>query len=68
MKGLEWGRLYEKYHKTKYDPAEVSGKVRQLYSDPCIKKKNGIFYVRAILERGKTQGSGNNVYIDDRIQ
>ena len=24
MRGLEWGRLYEKYHQKAYNPAEVS--------------------------------------------
>ncbi len=43
MRGLEWGRLYEAYHKTAYDPAEVSAEVRKLYGDPYIKNRKGIF-------------------------
>jgi 5-methylcytosine-specific restriction endonuclease McrA len=43
MRGLEWGRLYEKYHKTAYDPAKVSAEVKKLYSDPYIKNRRGIF-------------------------
>jgi len=43
MCGLEWGRLYEKYHRESYDPAEVSRKVRELYGDPYVKNRRGIF-------------------------
>jgi len=43
MKGLEWGRLYEEYHKKTYDPAKVSIEVHKLYSDPYIKNRKGIF-------------------------
>jgi 5-methylcytosine-specific restriction endonuclease McrA len=43
MCGLEWGRLYEQYHKKAYDPAKVSREVRELYSDLYIKNRKGIF-------------------------
>ena len=43
MRGLEWGRLYEQYHNTAYDPAKVSAEVKQLYADPYIKNRKGIF-------------------------
>jgi 5-methylcytosine-specific restriction endonuclease McrA len=43
MRGLEWGRLYEKYHKTAYSPAEISKKVRELYEDLYIKNRKGVF-------------------------
>jgi 5-methylcytosine-specific restriction endonuclease McrA len=43
MRGLEWGRLYEEYHKQAYDPAKVSVEVRRLYGDPYIKNRKGIF-------------------------
>ena len=43
MCGLEWGRLYEQYHKKSYDPKKVSAEVRKLYSDPYIKNRKGIF-------------------------
>ena len=43
MCGLEWGRLYEEYHKKAYDPAKVSAEVRKLYGDPYIKNRKGIF-------------------------
>lgn len=43
MSGLEWGRLYETYHKTPYNPKEVSEKVHKLYADPYVKNRKGIF-------------------------
>jgi len=43
MRGLEWGRLYEEYHKKSYDAEEVSAKVEKLYGDDCVKDKKGIF-------------------------
>ena len=43
MRGLEWGRLYETYKKTPYDPKAVSAQVRELYADPYIKTRKGIF-------------------------
>lgn len=43
MQGLEWGRLYEQYHTTAYDPAKVSTDVRRLYADPYVKKRRGVF-------------------------
>jgi hypothetical protein len=32
MRGLPWGKLYEKYHRNAYNPQEVSGKVHE-----CLK-------------------------------
>lgn len=43
MRGLEWGRLYEMYHKKAYNPAKVSAEVQKLYADPYIKNRKGIF-------------------------
>jgi hypothetical protein len=43
MRGLEWGRLYEAYHHTSYNPAKVSKEVKKLYGDPYIKNCKGIF-------------------------
>jgi len=43
MRGLEWGRLYEQYHKKAYDPVKVSAKVQKLYGDPYVKNRKGIF-------------------------
>jgi len=43
MCGLEWGRLYEDYHKKSYDPKKVSTDVQKLYADPYVKNRKGIF-------------------------
>ena len=43
MRGLEWGRLYEAYHKKPYDRKKVSAEVRKLYQDPYVKNLKGIF-------------------------
>jgi len=43
MRGVEWGRLYETYHKSSYSSADVSDKVKSLYGDPYIKNRKGIF-------------------------
>lgn len=43
MQGLEWGRLYETYHTTAYDPATVAAEVQRLYGDPFVKNRRGIF-------------------------
>jgi hypothetical protein len=43
MRGLEWGRLYEEYHKNAYDPKRVSAEVQSLYGDPYVKNRKGIF-------------------------
>jgi hypothetical protein len=43
MKGLEWGRLYEMYHKQPFDSKIVSEQVKELYTDPYIKNRKGVF-------------------------
>jgi hypothetical protein len=43
MSGLEWGRLYETYGKTAYDPAALSARVRELYGDAYVKNRKGIW-------------------------
>lgn len=43
MRGLEWGRLYELYHKQPYNPNAVSELVHKLYADPYVKNRKGIF-------------------------
>lgn len=43
MCGLEWGELYEKYHKNAYDVAEVSKKVQELLADDYVKNRKGIY-------------------------
>jgi hypothetical protein len=43
MRGLEWGRMYEIYHKKAFDPKKVSSEVQILYGDPYIKNRKGVF-------------------------
>jgi len=43
MRGLDWGRLYEEYHKKSYDPKKVSTEVQRLLADPYVQNKKGIF-------------------------
>ena len=43
MRGLEWGRLYEKYKKQPYNSKAVSEELKKLYADPYIKNRKGIF-------------------------
>ncbi|MFA5299968.1 MAG: HNH endonuclease signature motif containing protein, partial [Lutibacter sp.] len=43
MRGLEWNRIYETYHKKKYSSATVSALVQKLYGDGFIKNRRGIF-------------------------
>lgn len=42
MRGLEWGRLYETYHKNSYDPNKVSEELLKLYADPYVQDTKGI--------------------------
>lgn len=60
MRGLEWGKLYEAYHKQLYDPAKVAAEVKKLYSDPYVKNRKGVFeYILG--------GSVNKALLDIRV-
>jgi len=43
MCGLERWRLYETYHKQSYDPKKISERVHELYADPYVKSRKGVF-------------------------
>ncbi|HBJ2622998.1 TPA: DUF262 domain-containing protein [Clostridium botulinum] len=43
MRGLEWGKLYELYHKNAYNPQEISNKVSLYLEDSYINNKKGIY-------------------------
>ena len=43
MCGLEWGRLYNRYHKQPYNPREIDAAVRRLMADEHVTDKRGIF-------------------------
>lgn len=42
MCGLDWGTLYERYHNTPYNPAEVSKRLNELYLDDAVQNHRGI--------------------------
>ena len=43
MKGLEWGRLYETYKNTPYNPQALAEQVKTLYADAYVKNRKGVF-------------------------
>ncbi len=43
MRGLPWGELYEKYHTTPYNPARMKERVLELYADPYVKNRKGVY-------------------------
>ena len=43
MCGLDWGRLYETYHKNAYSPKKVWERVESLYADDFLNNRRGIF-------------------------
>jgi hypothetical protein len=54
MCGLEWGRFYEEYHNKSYNPNKVSQQVKELYADPYVKQRKGVFeYILGNLENKK---------------
>lgn len=43
MRGLPWGELYEKYHTNPYNPAHMKQRVAELYADPYVKNRRGVY-------------------------
>lgn len=43
MRGLPWGELYERYHTQPYNPAYMKQRVEELYADPYVKNRRGVF-------------------------
>ena len=43
MRGLEWGKLYRRYHNEKYIYKDFNDKVDALMSDPYVHNKKGVF-------------------------
>lgn len=43
MKGLDWGSMYESYHKNPYNSEKISSRVKELMGDFFIKNKKGIY-------------------------
>lgn len=43
MRGLDWGVLYDTYHKNSYNPQAVDNIVKQLVADDEVTKNSGIY-------------------------
>jgi hypothetical protein len=43
MRGLDWGRLYERYHSERYDPQKLQREIDALYGDGYVKSRKGIW-------------------------
>lgn len=43
MRGLEWARIYEQYHKNPYNPDKVWERVTQLLADDFVTNGKGVF-------------------------
>lgn len=52
MQGLEWGRLYERYHSTSYNAAQLDTKIDELRANPAVGNTKGIY---EFLLGGETQ-------------
>ena len=59
MRGLEWGRLYETYHRNAYDPQAISEKVQTLLADYYVNDKKGICILPCTYELGKAEEYGD---------
>jgi hypothetical protein len=43
MKGVDWGRLHREYSGEPFNPSAVAFAVQELYDDPYVRAKKGIF-------------------------
>ena len=43
MRGLNWGGLYEQYHATPYNSAQIAADLAKLHGDPSVTNKKGIY-------------------------
>ena len=43
MCGLPWGEFYEQYHDRPYNPTLLKQRVDELYADPYVKNRKGVF-------------------------
>jgi hypothetical protein len=66
MRGLEWGRLYEEYRDTGYDPRFIDRRISELRGDPFVRNQKGIY---EFLLGGEIQTQLLNVRLfDDRTK
>ncbi len=65
MKGLNWGKLYDTYHRTRYNLDKLNSRVEELLADVSVTKKSGIYeYVLG----GETNPSLLNIrYFEDSV-
>lgn len=66
MKGQQWGRLYETYHNTPYNPVEVSATYQKLKADDFVEDKKGI--VEYILDGCQDEKFLNIRIFDKKIK
>lgn len=43
MKGIEWGKIYNKYHKNDYDSNKIESEIAELMSDDDVTNQKGIY-------------------------
>lgn len=43
MKGLDWGGMFRRYGRGKYDPAAMESEIRRLMADDDVTRKGGIY-------------------------
>ena len=43
MRGIEWGKLYNKYHRNNYNYKTIMEEANKLFRDPYVSNKSGIF-------------------------
>lgn len=43
MRGLEWGRMYESYHKKAFDAEAIAAEMKALFDDEAVTSRKGIY-------------------------
>lgn len=54
LRGLEWGRIYETYHKNPYNVDELWNRIEELFADDFVTNKKGVFEYVLGGEKDKT--------------
>lgn len=71
MKGLDWGLLYNQYHKNDYNSSKIDKDIAQLIDDDEIKKKKGIWQYELAVnsnEAGATKYLNLRVFAKDMMR
>lgn len=66
MRGIDWGCLYNKYHKKPYSSKNISKKVRELLADDAVTNRRGIY--EYVLDDCKNPRLLNIRLFDDRTK